>query len=223
MRTTIENWWTPQKIDWYTRASQYSNFHKELALEISKLIPKEKTILEVGCGLGYITLELQALGYNIFGIDKDIDAIEKAIEFSKKENPTFAIEDYTTTNRKASVVLAVFCGRIDEEGLEAFKRIAEEQIIYIISKHKNNSLRCNKTEKICTYLEQNGYCFNYKELLISFDQPFKDLSEAKEFFTVQYGNETLKAVPSNSYYRDLFPYTFENEKKMSLFDIKLKK
>lgn len=231
----VRPWWTTQKIDWYVRASMCSDFHKRLAREIAGMIPQEKSVLEVGCGLGYITSQLSQMGYDVFGIDIDEEVIEKAQELhgnpaSKRIKPIgkqhtrnqqslFGLEDYRTSHRMANVVLAVFCGRIEEEGLGAFERLATERIIYIVSQHKSNNLKRDRTAEICTYLEKSGHHFTFKELSLRFDQPFTSQEEAAIFLELQHGNVNLPVKRSKGPYKDQYPYVFENEKNMSIFVI----
>ncbi len=231
----VRPWWTTQKIDWYVRASMCSDFHKRLAREIAGMIPQEKSVMEVGCGLGYITSQLSQMGYDVFGIDIDEEVIEKAQELhgnpaSKRIKPIgkqhtrnqqslFGLEDYRTSHRMANVVLAVFCGRIEEEGLGAFERLATERIIYIVSQHKSNNLKRDRTAEICTYLEKSGHRFTFKELSLRFDQPFTSQEEAAIFLELQHGNVNLPVKRSKGPYKDQYPYVFENEKKMSIFVI----
>lgn len=232
MRATVSPWWTPQKIDWYVRASMYSDFHKRLAHEIADMVPRGKSVLEVGCGLGYMTAQLAGMGYDVFGIDNDEEAIKKAQELHgdlepKNKRPhgisqsLFALEDYRTSHRTANVVLAVFCGRIDEEGLGAFERLADERIIYIVSQHRTNSLRRDRTAEICAYLEESGHRFTFKELTMHFDQPFTSREDATMFLELQHGNASLPVKRNEGADKDKYPYVFENEKKMSLFDIEV--
>lgn len=234
----VSPWWTTQKIDWYVRASMCSDFHKRLAHEIAGMIPQEKSVLEVGCGLGYITSQLSQMGYDVFGIDIDEEVIEKAQELhgnpaSKRIKPIgkqhtgnqqslFGLEDYRTSHRMANVVLAVFCGRIEEEGLGAFERLATERIIYIVSQHKSNNLKRDRTAEICAYLKENDYRFTLKELTMHFDQPFESREEATRFLELQHGDGNLPVKKNEGAGKDQYPYVFENEKKMSLFDIKVR-
>lgn len=234
----VRPWWTTQKIDWYVRASMCSDFHKRLAHEIAGMIPQEKSVMEVGCGLGYITSQLSQMGYDVFGIDIDEEVIEKAQELhenpaSKRIKPIgkqhtrnqqslFGLEDYRTSHRMANVVLAVFCGRIEEEGLGAFERLATERIIYIVSQHKSNNLKRDRTAEICTYLEKSGHRFTFKELSLRFDQPFTSQEEAAIFLELQHGNVNLPVKRNEGTGKDQYPYVFENEKKMSLFDIEVR-
>ena len=120
------------------------------------------------------------------------------------------------------MVLAVFCGRIDEEGLGAFERLANERVVYIVSQHKSNSLRHDRTAGICAYLKENGYRFTLKELTMHFDQPFESLEEATRFLELQHGDGNLPVKKNEGAGKDQYPYVFENEKKMSLFDIEVR-
>lgn len=221
----VRPWWTTQKIDWYVRASMCSDFHEKLACEIAERIPKDKSILEVGCGLGYITAQLAKMGYDVCGIDNDEKAIKRAHELHEGlprqsgSKGLFALEDYRTSHRRADVVLAAFCGRIEEEGLGTFERLATERIIYIVSQHKSNNLKRDRTAEICTYLEKSGHHFTFKELSLRFDQPFTSQEEAAIFLELQQGNVNLPVKKNEGAGKDQYPYVFENEKKMSIFVI----
>ena len=213
-----KNWWTNQTISWYIRAARYTDFHEKLATRIAFNLKPGETILEVGCGLGYIAKKLTDKGYDIEGIDIDKNAIEtgKKIHGPKCK---LSVDNYKTTDKRADVVLAVFCGRVDEQGLEAFERLASDKIIYIISKHKNNSLKEDKTQKIVDYLEKSGYQYWLDEFSLRFDQPFTSREEAAQFLTAKYGNEGLELKSTSG----VFPFVYENQKELSLFVIDVKK
>ncbi|MFH0735649.1 MAG: class I SAM-dependent methyltransferase [bacterium] len=107
--------YSKQNIAGYER---YFNFAKEvkqrkypleyMALSESTYFPiyeylknKEKLdILEIGCGYGYLTYSIHALGHNITGIDLS----KNAIEYAKKNFGEFYInssfEDFVKTNNK---------------------------------------------------------------------------------------------------------------------------
>ena len=213
-----KTWWTPQTITWYIRAARNTDFHEKLANRIALNLNPSQSILEVGCGLGYITKELSCKGYNIEGIDLDKEVIKTGKKLHGL-NHKLSVDDYKTTDKRADVVLAVFCGKVDEEGLGYFERLASKTIIYIISKHKFNSLKVDKTDEIIAYLDKTGYQYWLDEFSLRFDQPFLSQAEADSFFAIQYGNEGQKLKSSSGF----FPLVYENQKEMSLFVINLEK
>ncbi len=216
--TVRQTWWSTQTIAWYVRAARNSDFHERLAKRIALNLNPDQSILEVGCGLGYITKELSSMGYKIEGIDLDKEAIKTGKKLHGL-NQNLYVDDYKTTSKRADVVLAVFCGKVDEEGLTFFEKLANKRIIYVISKHKFNSLRSDKTNEIYAYLSNSGYRFWLDEFKLRFDQPFVSQKEAADFFALQYGNEGPKLKSSNG----IYPLVYENEKELSLFVIDLKK
>ena len=219
-KTTREkrNWWTNQTISWYIRAARYTDFHEKLATRIAFNLEPGETILEVGCGLGYIAKKLTDKGYDIEGIDIDKTVIDSG---KKIHGPKcrLSVDSYKTTDKRADVVLAVFCGRVDKQGLGAFERLASDKIIYIISKHKNNSLKEDKTQKVVEYLEKSGYRYWLDEFSLRFDQPFTSREEAAQFFEAKYGNEGPELKSTSG----VFPFIYENEKELSLFVIEKQK
>ena len=58
-------------------ANQEDPYHILMSF-IDKYVKKEDKILEIGCGLGYTTYALRAMGYNAIGIDHSDEAINRA-------------------------------------------------------------------------------------------------------------------------------------------------
>ena len=73
-----KKWWNDRKIEWYERASLFSDFHYLLSKEIEPLIDKDETILEFGAGLGYVSEILSKDGYNVSSYDIDEKVVERA-------------------------------------------------------------------------------------------------------------------------------------------------
>jgi len=78
MSSEVKIWWSDNKIDWYERAASFTDFHKRLAYKLSLIIPKNSSIIEIGCGLGYLAYELFSLGYDLSAYDIDSRIIERA-------------------------------------------------------------------------------------------------------------------------------------------------
>ena len=94
-----KRWWNERKIDWYERASLFSDFHTLLSREIEPLINKDETILEFGSGLGYVSEILAKDGYNISSYDIDEMVIERAKEIVEQ----LLANDITETVKNISV------------------------------------------------------------------------------------------------------------------------
>lgn len=80
--TIAEDWVKDHDKDtWWQEGTEY----------FLSLLPKESTILDVGCGGGIKTRYIAEKGYNVMGIDFS----DKMIEIAKRENPgvEFAVVD----------------------------------------------------------------------------------------------------------------------------------
>ncbi|MEK6279670.1 MAG: class I SAM-dependent methyltransferase [Acidobacteriota bacterium] len=65
----------------------------DMALEIARLIPRNSSVLDVGCGNGYIAHHLSAmLGARVVGIDLD-ETTEAPIDYRRFDNTHFPVEN----------------------------------------------------------------------------------------------------------------------------------
>jgi ubiquinone/menaquinone biosynthesis C-methylase UbiE len=65
----------------------------DMALEIANIIPRESSVLDVGCGNGYITHHLSAmLGANVVGIDLG-ETTEAPIDYRRFDGKHFPVAD----------------------------------------------------------------------------------------------------------------------------------
>lgn len=58
-------------------AYYYNLFHKDKnykkqAKEIQEMYPDAKSILEIGCGTGLLSIELEKLGFNVYGVEPSL-------------------------------------------------------------------------------------------------------------------------------------------------------
>src|SRR4029079_2856026 len=67
----------------------------DMALEIARLLPRESSVLDVGCGNGFIAHHLSALlNASVTGIDLG-PATEAAIDYRRFDGKFFPVEDQT--------------------------------------------------------------------------------------------------------------------------------
>ena len=57
-------WWSDERIRLYEKGASASTFHKDLTKLIMANLDEGDTIVELGCGLGYITHELLFNGFD---------------------------------------------------------------------------------------------------------------------------------------------------------------
>ena len=184
-------WWTDERIRLFKVAADNSTFHSELKNLLLPYISKSDSIIELGCGLGYIVNFLTKDGYNIVGLDSD----EKAYNFalSKFPNSNFILGDAFNVNKTYDVVISIFFGRIKEEdNLEKLLRVANKRLIYVQNEHAGTmETQYAKSKETAEFLKRHNINFQYSLHRLSFDQPLKDEAEAEIFIKENYKNRKI--------------------------------
>ena len=218
-------WWNERRIEWYERASSLCDFQPLLSEEIKALIPKDESILEFGCGLGYVSEILSRSGYDISAFDIDERVIKRARKRSGLD--IFHTSDYKTSDAFGDTVLLVFFGRLWlEDNLNTILSHAKKRIVSIHSLHRgqNNNLKSRNTPTLSesiSYFREKGFSVEGKELSIPFPQPLRSMEEAELFIKENYPKMEpslyfpyIKETDDKNY-----PFILFNEKKMVILDI----
>lgn len=184
-------WWTEERIRLFEVAADNSTFHSELKDLLLPYISKSDSIIELGCGLGYIVNLLTNDGYNILGLDCD----EKANNFAKKKFPKakFLLADAFNIKNAYDVVISIFFGRIKEEdNLEKLLKIANKRLIYVQNEHAGTmETQFSKSKETVECLKSKNLHFQYSFHRLSFDQPLKNQAEAEIFIKENYKNRKI--------------------------------
>ena len=221
-----KKWWNDRKIEWYERASLFSDFHYLLSKEIESLIDKDETILEFGAGLGYVSEILSKDGYNVSSYDID----EKVVERARKRSglDIFHTSDYRELDISGDIVLTIFFGRFwSDDNLSSLLSRAKKGLISIHSLHtgQNDSIKGRETpglDESLSFLKEKGYVAHGKEITIPFPQPLLSMEEAELFIDESYPGKDIslylpyvKKTGHKSY-----PYMLSNQKRMVILSIK---
>ncbi len=181
-------WWSDERIRLYEKAASASSFHKDLTDLIVNELTEGESVVELGCGLGYITNELTDRGYDAIGIDTD----EKAIAFAKGHfsSSAFILSDAYSAPVVRDVALAVFFGRIrEEDNLETLLSSCTKKLIYIQNEHAGSGdtdySKSLATEK---YLKERNISYRMALHRLSFNQPLSSAEEAESFIKENYKN-----------------------------------
>ena len=107
MNKTIED------IPFYTRFADIKRF-EFIKKNLASSIPKNGSVLDVGCGNGIISLNLGKEGYTIHGIDMSEKSIENAKEKNPFSNVSFSAMDAETMRASGLRYDAIVCSEVLE-------------------------------------------------------------------------------------------------------------
>lgn len=127
--------WTEESIRFYEQAAIFSRFHECIAKEISEFITDEDHVVDLGCGLGFLSLQLSKLCRNVTAVDCDQNVLE-ALKVNMLENDIRNIQiqhsDWHKIRKipKWDIVVASFFGR-SQEDMDSFLRLCRKKVIFI--------------------------------------------------------------------------------------------
>ncbi len=208
-------WWTDERIRWYERASASTDFHSLLADEIASELDRDKPLLEIGCGLGYVSALLYQKGFDISATDIDSEVIRRAgkrtglsiFSVLDAEKPFFSPQ-----------LLMIFYGDIASE-LERYAA-SSDRIVTVLSHHSSHGMQTkeNRLDMLRKKLS-SGFAYSEKRITLSFDQPLLSLDDARGFIEASYGKDSLDRIMPLLDEKMVLPI----RKKLSIFTIEKEK
>lgn len=227
--------WTTRSIQFYKQAAAMSNYHQILKNKMMPFISEDDHVLDVGCGLGLLSLQLAEISKEVTAFDRDEDALNILAANIKRQAITNIFVQQGDWNEmvrkpKWDVVVASFFGKMTDE-MDKLLQICKKKVIVITSKGSSPNFLPGKgkgvhKELVGAEIEQLKETFNIvhcEEMKIEFGQPFETMEEAYRFVSHYRENadeETIKnhlqkfVVPLAN--KD-FPYYLPNLKNIIIY------
>ena len=226
--------WTDESIALWERAEKYTDHYRELGVRLEELIGENHRVYDMGCGLGFIDLELADHVKSIKAFDiepKVLNELEKNAEKKNINNITVCNTDWTKEkDNSCDTLLACSFGNI-VECLDDFLRIAKDQVI-LVKRHKAKpskkyvpGVRAFSAEASEEYLQERGIKYTKTLFKSEFGQPLKSYEEAL-WFTEFHGMN--RKMPVKEFLEENlmsgekygYEYYLPNKKDMVIFVIK---
>ena len=202
--------WTPEKIENFRRASEYTAFHRKLSVLAEPYLDERWTLADIGCGPGLIEKWLAPMVASIDAIDIDKAAIG---DLEARLDDVFltnrAVADKVRPRAAAleelegeswDVVMMGFFG-IDEESLGKALRLATRRALVFMHGRPDTAgplAASDDGEKFSAaqmeaFLEENGYTYKKTVLEMQFGQPFKTIEDIHAFLS-EYGLQADREI-----------------------------
>lgn len=227
--------WTDRSIQWYQDAAQYTKHHKIVCKEIVDLFQINDDVYDLGCGLGYLDLELAPHVKSITGFDleqKVIEQMRQNIRARGLENVSAKVMDWSELPQEScDIVLASSAGTI-EKNLADFINICKKRVVILKRKSVvegkgfiTEYAKLNGADADEQYLIEQKIPYESRCFMTEFGQPFRSYADA-EIFLEHYSLNT-KGKDKEVFLRELvrpvkdetYVYFMPNQKMMQVFII----
>ena len=213
--------WSEESIRYLSDASAYNLSHETLADHVQAALFPNASIVEGGCGLGYLSLAMQRRGFCVTSVDCSPLALAVLRENAQKERAAVQIcaGDVFALPAVARFDYGLFCFFGDPLQLLAFaKAHCREGIVVLKGAWEAHRFTRSDTPRrfsfarSCEALDRLGISYFAKTIEVDLGQPFRSIPDAVEFFRLYGYDKTpvsglekqLRATE-----REDFPYYLE--------------
>lgn len=228
--------WGSEQVRYMVDACEYSDYHCRLATLLMPYLSGVEHVCDVGCGLGYLSLELAKFVPRITAVEinrEAADVLERNCKTLRVDNVHILCDDAFSMAESQQFDSMVFCifGSV-EEVLAIGKKHCKRELLMISRNEQHhrfsfeqNTRRKRKYsfENNCYELKKRGISFQSQEFALEFGQPFRSLQDAAHFYDLYSQNgvisgKDLKARLQSTARQD-FPYYLPKESNLGLIRI----
>ena len=200
--------WSADAVAFMRDASEYGAFYRELREILLPYLSQDDSVLDAGCGLGYLAQAVAADCRSIVAADRAEAAISAMRLRELPRNMDVRCTDVFTLTERFDVLLCSYFGR-GGEILRLRETIAPKRTIVIQRNCAAHRFSVGEVEErhgwqgmdLC--LAERGIPFEKISVSLEFGQPFRSLADAVRFFALY--NKSSAAVTEEAVAAKLTP------------------
>ena len=185
--------WNEEMVRFLRDASEYGDYHARLATWMMPHLHRSDHLCDVGCGLGYLTVELSNYVNYITAVDTSeiaLDVLRKTA--AGKQNITIRCDNvyHFTANDKFDCMLFSFFGKM-EEIVEIAKKHCRGTVFVLKKNYGNHRFSVgdcpvgdDSFRNAVEWLKERRIPFVSETLSLEMGQPLKSREEARRFFAL---------------------------------------
>lgn len=228
--------WTEQRVEWYQRAVSYSRFDRAVADAVAPWLPPRETVCDLGCGTGYLAMELARRGLLVTACDKNETTMAYLRREAKRRgllSLSICQKDWNQLPPAArwdNVVMA-FAGRLDQH-LGDYMALARRRLILVVKADNHSHVQAGgqvvfrrpSAAELETLLKD--YPHHSFPLEAEFGQPFRSEGECRDYLAAFGASEE---GPESALKRLVrltgghYPLYLPNRKKMLVYVVEAQK
>ena len=219
--------WTEKSVRWYAEAVAFTGVDRALAERLTPYLPRGETVCDLGCGIGFLAMELARRGYETTAVDHD----PEAMAWLRTRREQLGLENLRPLERSWDElsgeawdnVIMVSAGGGGHDP-EFYRRLCRKRLIVVDRAKLTSHVRPEgrpSARRDSLYDWESGASVRV-DFTLEFGQPFRSVEEAREYIEFMGGSEveeTLKALQKTD--SPDFPLYLPYSKEMELrvFDI----
>lgn len=231
--------WGSDRIRFMADACEYGEYHHRLAMLLKPHLEGAERVCDVGCGLGYLALEVAKFVPHVTAVEINEEAIrvlEENCAAQNISNVTALCTDAFSMEETRQFDRMIFCvfGSMDEV-LSIGRKHCSGDLLMITRNEKHHRFSCEQDalrdrkysfENYCYELRKRGIPFQSQEFTLEFGQPLRSLQDAAAFYRLYSQNgdiseEELMARLEKTGRQD-FPYYLPKKCNLGLIKFCLK-
>lgn len=181
--------WNDKSLKWMRDAANYTNYYTIISEQLKDILTEESSVCEIGCGIGYLSLNMAKYVKDILAVDVS----EKALETMKEEMNDREITniqiinadwhnllDYYGENKFHITMYSNFTAITTD--WEKLKAITSRYIVAVLPRVQNPNYGKRETlSNAMEFLDDSGIDYQCITHDLQFGQPFYDENEIDEY------------------------------------------